>query len=80
MQVHPASTKQVELHPSKETLFPSSQFSLGLMITLSPHMTEHIDGLTFVPPVQYQPVMFPEQSERQPIPSNLMPSSHSSGG
>lgn len=44
----------------------------------SPHVYEHIEADVWLPPVQYQPEMTPEQSLRHPLLSFLFPSSHAS--
>lgn len=76
-QDHPASTWQVELHPSRLTVPPSSHCSPGVMKP-SPHCSLHVSFVVADPPVQCHPFNSPDQSDLHPMPSRLFPSSHAS--
>ena len=54
--IHPVSLAQVELHPSPETVFPSSQYVLNELNRLpSPHISVHASFEEVVPPDHIHP-------------------------
>jgi hypothetical protein len=72
-QVYPVSIWQLELHPSPDTVPPSSQPSVPTLL-LSPQTGEQVSTEVELPPVQVNPnstvQVFPHPSPLMPFPSS----------
>ena len=76
VQSQPVSTEHVALHPSPESLSPSSQYvaPIGVITFPSPQSSVHELAVVEEPRVQVQPIST-EQVLLHPSPSSLSPSS-----
>jgi len=73
--VHPYSTIQFALHPSRSAVLKSSQASVET-VTPSPQILVQIEGEVEEPPTQVHPVTGPEQSDLHLSTFKIFPSSH----
>ena len=78
-QLHPDSIPQLLLHPSPETVLPSSQYvDSELNLLLSPQISVQVSAEVDDPPLQFHPDSF-TQLLLQPSPETVFPSSQKVG-
>ena len=77
-QLYPYLISPGEMHPSVSSVLLSSHYS-DPTIKPSPYFGEQMSFEVSLPPEQINVGSTDIQSEEQPLPSNLSPSSHNSG-